>query len=126
MGRISIGLDIGTRAVRLAEVNVGGQPSVTRFGRMLLPTGAVEHGEVMDPGAVGKTTAELWKRLGMNGHKSVHVGMANRRVVVRIIDLPAMRPWDRVWTNEEPDMPDSAGSWMRGPAVEPISATTPV
>ncbi len=90
MGRISIGLDIGSRAVRLAEVNLGGQPNVTRFGRMLLPTGAVEHGEVMDPRAVGKVTAELWKRLGMNGNRSVHVGMANRRVVVRIIELPAM------------------------------------
>jgi type IV pilus assembly protein PilM len=94
MGRSSIGLDIGTRAVRLAEVNLGGQPNVTRFGRMLLPTGAVEHGEVVDPRAVGKVTAELWKRLGMNGNRSVHIGMANRRVVVRIIELPAMSPED--------------------------------
>lgn len=90
MGRISIGLDIGTRAVSLAEVNLGGQPNVTRFGRMLLPTGAVEHGEVVDPRAVGKVAAELWKRLGMNGNRSVHIGVANRRVVVRIIELPAM------------------------------------
>jgi type IV pilus assembly protein PilM len=90
MARISIGLDIGTRAVSLAEVNVGGQPTVNRFGRMLLPAGAVEHGEVRDPRAVGETVAALWKRLGLNGNKSVHVGVANRRVVVRVIELPAM------------------------------------
>jgi type IV pilus assembly protein PilM len=90
MARISIGLDIGTRAVSLAEVNVGSQPTVTRFGRMLLPAGAVEHGEVRDPRAVGETVAALWKRLGLNGNKSVHVGVANRRVVVRVIELPAM------------------------------------
>ncbi|MEX0875185.1 MAG: type IV pilus assembly protein PilM [Actinomycetota bacterium] len=90
MARTSIGLDIGTRAVSLAELNIGGHPTVTRFGRMLLPAGAVEHGEVRDPAAVGDTIAKLWKRLGMNGNKSVHVGVANRRVVVRVIELPAM------------------------------------
>lgn len=90
MARSSIGLDIGTRAVRLAEVQVsGGRPTLTRFGRMLLPVGAVDHGEVQDPQAVATAITTLWKRLGLSG-KSVHVGVANRRVVVRVIELPAM------------------------------------
>lgn len=90
MARSSVGLDIGTRAVRLAEIqSVGGQPTLTRFGRMLLPIGAVDHGEIHNPEAVGAAITTLWKRLGLSG-KSVHVGVANRRVIVRVIDLPAM------------------------------------
>lgn len=86
MARSSIGLDIGTRAVSLAEVQNG---RLTRFGRALLPNGAVEHGEVQDPAAVASAVSGLWKRLGMTG-KGVHVGIANRRVIVRTIEVPAM------------------------------------
>ena len=86
MARSSIGLDIGTRAVSLAEVQNG---TLTRFGRALLPSGAVEHGEVQDPMAVATAVSTLWKKLGLAG-KSVHVGIANRRVIVRTIEVPAM------------------------------------
>lgn len=90
MARTSIGLDIGTRAVRLAEVEYGsGHATLTRFGRMLLPLGAVDHGEIHDPHAVATAITTLWKRLGLSG-KAVHVGMSNRRVVVRVIEMPAM------------------------------------
>ncbi len=90
MARSSIGLDIGTRAVRLAEVRTGsGGPELIRFGRMLLPDGAVEHGEITDPFAVAATITGLWKRLGLQG-KSVHVGVSNRRVIVRTIEVPMM------------------------------------
>src|SRR5688572_13950697 len=94
MARTSIGLDVGTRAVRLAEVQVtSGKPTVTRFGRVLLPVGAVEHGEIQDPQVVGEAIVTLWKRLGLSG-RGVNVGVSNRRVVVRVIELPAMKPDD--------------------------------
>lgn len=90
MARTSIGLDIGTRSVGLAEVQAGsGGATLARFGRALLPLGAVDHGEVQDPHAVATAITALWKRLGLTS-KAVHVGMANRRVVVRVIELPAM------------------------------------
>ena len=90
MARSSVGLDIGTKAVRIAEVRYGGGgPSLTRFGRVLLPAGAVEHGEVHDPDAVGSAIAGLWKELGLKG-RSVHVGFANRHCVVRVVELPVM------------------------------------
>jgi type IV pilus assembly protein PilM len=90
MARSSIGLDIGTRAVRLAEVRSGSSgPELVRFGRMLLPDGAVDHGEVTDPFAVASTITSLWKRLGLQG-KGVHVGVSNRRVIVRTIEVPMM------------------------------------
>lgn len=90
MARSSVGLDIGTKAIRIAEVRYGGgRPSLTRFGRVLLPAGAVEHGEVHDPDAVGSAIAGLWKELGLKG-RSVHVGVANRHCVVRVVELPVM------------------------------------
>lgn len=90
MARSSIGLDIGTRAVSVAEVTVsGGKPVLSRFGRTLLPPGAVEHGEIQDPIAVAGTVIALWKKLGLTG-RSVHLGISNRHVVVRVIELPAM------------------------------------
>jgi type IV pilus assembly protein PilM len=90
MARSSVGLDIGTKAVRIAEVRYGGgRPTLTRFGRALLPAGAVEHGEVQQPELVASTVAGLWKQLGLKG-RTVHVGVANRRCVVRVIELPAM------------------------------------
>lgn len=94
MARTSIGLDIGSRAVRLAEVQASGEgPVLTRFGRILLPGGSVDHGEVTDPYAVASAITTLWKRLGLSG-RSVHVGIANRRVVVRVVDMPAMPAGD--------------------------------
>jgi len=90
MARSSIGLDIGTRAVSLAEVTIaGGKPVLSRFGRSLLPAGAVEHGEIQDPIAVGATITALWKKLGLTG-RTAHLGIANRHVVVRVIELPSM------------------------------------
>jgi type IV pilus assembly protein PilM len=93
MARKTIGLDIGTRAVRLAELHANGEPTLSAFGRLLLPPGVTERGEVYDPVAVGQAITTLRKRLGLKG-RSVHVGMANRRVIVRTIDLPAVAPED--------------------------------
>jgi type IV pilus assembly protein PilM len=94
MARSSIGLDIGTRAVRIAEVqNSSNGPTLTRFGRVLLPVGVVDHGEIQDPQAVATAITTLYKRLGLSG-KSVHIGMSNRRVVVRVIEVPAMSKED--------------------------------
>jgi type IV pilus assembly protein PilM len=90
MARSSIGLDVGSKAVRVAEVRYGGgKPSLTRFGRALLPAGAVEHGEVQDPAAVASAITGLWKELGLKG-RAVHVGVANRHCVVRVVELPVM------------------------------------
>src|SRR4029079_12519164 len=61
----------------------------TRFGRSLLPLGVVDHGEIQDPKAVGDAVANLWKKLGLT-ERTVHVGIANRHVVVRVIEVPAM------------------------------------
>ncbi|HVE92832.1 MAG TPA: type IV pilus assembly protein PilM [Actinomycetota bacterium] len=84
-----IGLDIGTSAVRAAEIRGDRSPQVVRFGQVLLPRGAVRNGEVEEPELVGQALTTLWKRAGFSS-RDVRVGVSNRRVVVRQIEFPAM------------------------------------
>lgn len=83
-----IGLDIGTSAVRAAQVSSGrkGNQLVT-FGQVALPPGAVVDGEIGDPAAVADAIKQLWKRAKLRS-KKVILGVANQRVIVRQVDLP--------------------------------------
>jgi type IV pilus assembly protein PilM len=102
-----LGLDVGTGAVRVVEVafedssgrgpgrgrssqgRSGGGATVTRVGEVPLPPGAVRDGEVLDPAAVGAAITELWRQTGLRS-RDVRVGLTGSRVVVRVIDMPAM------------------------------------
>lgn len=85
-----IGLDIGTFAVRAAELSIGsGQAQLLRFAQVTLPPGAVRDGEVADVGAVSSALRRLWTEGGFK-NKKVVVGIANQRVIVRQAELPAM------------------------------------
>jgi type IV pilus assembly protein PilM len=84
-----IGLDVGSTAVRAAELTEGSPPSVVRAAQVPLPAGAVENGEVRDVQAVSEALRELWTRGGFKSRK-VWMGVGNQRVVVREIALPAM------------------------------------
>ena len=87
MAKGRIGLDIGSTAVRAAELSAGTQPTVVRAAQGPLPPGAVENGEVRDPPAVSDALRELWKRGGFSSGQ-VWLGVGNQRVVVREIALP--------------------------------------
>ena len=83
-----IGLDIGTSAVRAAQVSGGrGAPSLISFGQVALPSGVVVDGEIRDQGAVSEAISQLVKRTKIKGRRVV-LGVANQRVVVRQVDLP--------------------------------------
>jgi type IV pilus assembly protein PilM len=84
-----IGLDVGSTAVRAAELTEGAPPTVVRAAQVPLPAGAVENGEVRDVSAVSEALRELWTRGGFKSRK-VWMGVGNQRVVVREIALPAM------------------------------------
>src|SRR5436305_11091680 len=96
-----LGLDVGTSAVRVVEVafdqhggrgrrgSGGPQAAVTRIGEVPLPAGAVRDGEVVDPAAVGAAISELWRQTGLRP-RDVRVGLTGSRVVVRVVDMPAM------------------------------------
>lgn len=85
-----IGLDIGTDYVRAAQVRAtGGGFSLSAYGRSPMPFGAVVEGEIVDPQAAGSAISDLWKQGGLKT-KDVAIGLANQKVVVRLIDLPFM------------------------------------
>ena len=87
MAKTRIGLDIGSTAVRAAELTEGSPPSVVRAAQVPLAAGAVENGEVKDIEAVSEALRELWSRGGFKS-KKVWMGVGNQRVVVREISLP--------------------------------------
>jgi type IV pilus assembly protein PilM len=89
-----IGLDIGSFAVRAAEVDLGGaRPTLLRFGQVTLPPEAVVDGEVENTEAVGAAIRRLWSEAGFRT-KQVVVGVANQRVIVRQAEVPAMSEED--------------------------------
>jgi len=87
-GRGLVGLDIGTSAVRAAEVSVGNDSATLhRFGQVELPDGAVQNGEIADPLTVTAAIKKLWQQTKFSSKKVV-IGVANQRVVVRQVEVP--------------------------------------
>lgn len=91
-----IGLDIGSSAVRAAELEFGSggpsgknPPTVQRVGQVPLPFGAVRDGEVAQPAVVSGALRELWSRSKFES-KDVVIGVGNQRVIVRDLDVPWM------------------------------------
>jgi type IV pilus assembly protein PilM len=83
-----VGLDIGTSAVRAAELEFGaGAPVLVAFGQVGLPPGAIVDGEVQDSSAVSDAIVRLWQN-GKFQSKSVVVGIAGLRAITREVDLP--------------------------------------
>ena len=87
MAKTRIGVDIGSTAVRVAEVSGGDVPVVVRAAQVSLPPGAVENGEVRESDVVAEALRDLWGKAGVRS-KQVHLGVGNQRVVVREIVLP--------------------------------------
>ena len=87
MAKTRIGVDVGSTAVRVAEVASGDVPVVVRAAQVPLAPGAVEAGEVRQPEAVAEALRSLWSQSGVKG-KQVYLGVGNQRVVVREVALP--------------------------------------
>lgn len=86
----AIGLDIGSSAVRAAQIRHGRKgSSLERVGQVALPTGSVRDGEIVDPDVVVNALKHLWRSAKLKGRR-VSVGLANQQVVVRRLDLPFM------------------------------------
>ena len=89
-GKHLVGLEIEPHGVTAAQVAVAdGALVVRRAAHVPLVPGAVRDGEVLDPEAVTAALRELWK--GEKGlGKRVRVGIANQKIVARIIELPVL------------------------------------
>lgn len=94
MARRLIGLDIGSNAVRVVELEPSGElPRITSFGQVALSPDAMRDGEVVDVAAVTAAIQRLWKELSLRKGE-VRVGVASPRVLVRTLDLPRMSEED--------------------------------
>jgi type IV pilus assembly protein PilM len=87
MAKTRIGVDVGSTAVRVAEVAAGDVPVVVRAAQVPLAPGAVEAGEVRQPEVVADALRNLWSQSGVRG-RQVFLGVGNQRVVVREVALP--------------------------------------
>ncbi len=88
MAHLTVGLDIGTSAVRAAELDVGkSRPVLLTYGQVGLPPGSLVEGEIRDTAAVTEAINRLWKN-GQFSTSTVIVGIAGLRAITREIDLP--------------------------------------
>lgn len=87
MARMRIGVDVGSTAVRVAEVAAGDIPVLVRAAQVALAPGIVDAGEVRQPEALAEALRELWSKAGVKS-RQVFLGVGNQRVVVREVALP--------------------------------------
>ncbi len=88
MAQLIVGLDIGTSAVRAAEVDVSSMPpALITYGQVGLPPGSIVEGEIADQSAVTEAVKRLWAG-GQFSRATVIVGIAGLRAITREIDLP--------------------------------------
>ena len=82
-----VALDIGSSAIAGAEIKDGRQ--LARAAVEELPEGIVVDGEVAEPVDLSNHIKRFWKEGKFSG-RSVRLGVANQRVVVRMIELPVI------------------------------------
>lgn len=86
----AIGLDIGTRSIRVAELQLGKQPPVLdKVGIVRIPENLVVDGEIADAKAVAAILKDLWAKNKFQ-KQNIVLGVANQKVIVRVIDMPNM------------------------------------
>lgn len=86
----TIGLDIDRGALKAVEVSRSASVYTLRHvGYHRLPPGAVVEGEVADGDVLAAAIREFWSSHSFKS-KSVVLGVANSRVVVRLLDFPRM------------------------------------
>ncbi len=83
-----VGLEIESGSIAAVEVQVNGSTQVTATATTPLPPEAFRDGEVADRGIVAEALSKLFSENKLG--KRVRLGVANQRVVVRTLRLPAI------------------------------------
>jgi type IV pilus assembly protein PilM len=83
-----VGLEVEADSVAAAEVHVNGTAQLVASGVAPLAPGAVDDGEVANPDAVTDALRALFSAQKLS--RRVRLGIANQRVVVRTLRLPAI------------------------------------
>lgn len=83
-----VGLEIEAGSIGAVEVEVNGQGRVSATATCPIPPGSFGDGEVADPASVTDSLKELFSANKLS--PKVRLGIANQRVVVRTLRLPAI------------------------------------
>lgn len=83
-----VGLEIEAGSVAAAEIRANGSNRLTATAIAPMPPGSFHDGEVVDPEAVAATLKALFAQNKLS--PNVRLGIANQRVVVRTMRLPAI------------------------------------
>jgi type IV pilus assembly protein PilM len=83
------GLVIEPGTVAAASVTVNGHIALERAAVAPLEGGVVRDGEVADAAALAQVLRDLWRE-EKNLPKAVRIGVADARIVVRLLDLPPL------------------------------------
>ena len=85
--KTALGVEIGSREIRLVEMRGGSAPQVIRAGTVPLPSGAVDGDRIAQVEAVADLLRGLHAKLGCQS-RAVVVGMGLQSVVTRVLDIP--------------------------------------
>lgn len=85
-----VALDIGSSAIAGVELKTARERvTLTKAAVEPLPPGLVHDGEIVRPDELAAEIKRFWRSARFSG-KKVRLGVANQRVVVRTIELPAL------------------------------------
>ena len=83
-----VGLDLESGSIAATEVRANGSVQVSGAGVHALPSGVVREGEVTDADGLVAALKDMFAANKLS--KSVRLGIANQRVVVRTVRMPAI------------------------------------
>lgn len=87
-----VGLDIGSRAIKAAEIDglkKGEKLTLKRFGIVDIPRGAIEEGNIKKPGEVADAIKHLFKSYDIS-HNNVAVSLGGYSVIIKKINIQSM------------------------------------
>lgn len=86
----AVGIDIGTKFIKIAEIRAGRPPVLTSVGMAPTPEGAVDPGGIIDYAAVAAVIKRLIAESGISTKQAVLSLAGQNAVVVRIPEVPKM------------------------------------
>lgn len=89
---VVVGIDLGSRFIKVAEVRVGRPPVVTNIGIAPTPEGAIDSSGVIDKAAVSATVKKLLSETGVSTKQAAFALAGQNSVVVRVLEVPKMSP----------------------------------
>ncbi len=89
-----VGLDLETGSLAASEVQNNGASTLGRYAVVPLESGIAREGEVSDPEALAAVLRETFSDYGLP--KTVRMGIASQRVVVRTIRMPRIEKEEEI------------------------------